>query len=258
VYNLVAREYETKNFNFKDVQIDAARSIAEVSLANSVSRFIHVSHLNANANSASKFYATKAIGEEVVKKAFPNAVIVRPAGYYGHEDKLLNSMAFYPVLWTLNDAATRLRPVHVLDVAQALSNLLTGPNTTDPQLINLPGPTVHSYASLLNLISSVTYNHIGFAPTIPKSVMMSAAKAAQLVWWPLLSPDEVERRYINDVGTDVKGEKWRGDWDKVGVHPDEVEDWAITYLRRYRSAINFSRPVVLPSTRGTPAYHELE
>ncbi|KAG8898072.1 hypothetical protein FRB99_007678, partial [Tulasnella sp. 403] len=93
VYNLVGRDYETKNFTYEDVHVKGAKSIAEISYANSVSRFIHVSHLNANINSPSKYYATKAAGEDEVKAAFPNATIVRPGAYFGHEDKLLNNMA---------------------------------------------------------------------------------------------------------------------------------------------------------------------
>jgi NADH dehydrogenase (ubiquinone) 1 alpha subcomplex subunit 9 len=258
VYNLVGREYETKNFTYDDVHVAGAQRIAEVCYANSVSRLIHVSHLNADKASPSKFYRSKAAGEEVVKAAFPNATIVRPGPCFGPEDKLLNSMAFYPLLWTLNHAATRIRPVHSLDVAQALSNLLTGPDAHKSMTLNLPGPAVHSYASLLNLIASVTYNGTGFAPTIPKPVIMAVSKAAQLAWWPLLSPDEVERRYINDVGTDAKGEKWMGDWEKVGVVPEEVENLAITFLRRYRTAANYTRPVTIPASRGSAAYHELD
>lgn len=124
----------------------------------------------------------------------------------------------------------------MLDVAQALSNLVGAKGASESVTFNLPGPTVHSYASLLNLIQSVTYNSIGFAPTIPKSFMLTASKVAQAAWWPLLSPDEVERRYIDDVGTDAKGEHWQGDWDKFGITPEEVENLAITYLRRYRTA----------------------
>ena len=75
------------------MNITGPRTIAEISMANSVSRFVHLSHINANANSPSKFYATKAAGEEAVKSAFPNATIVRPSPLFGHEDKLLNSMA---------------------------------------------------------------------------------------------------------------------------------------------------------------------
>jgi NADH dehydrogenase (ubiquinone) 1 alpha subcomplex subunit 9 len=58
-----------------------------------VSRFVHVSHLNADAESPSAFLRSKAEGELVVKKAFEGATIVRPGNLYGHEDRLLNQMA---------------------------------------------------------------------------------------------------------------------------------------------------------------------
>lgn len=83
---------------------------------------------------------------------------------------------------------------------------------------------------------------------------------AQYVWWPTLSPDEVERRYINDV--DVKG-----DWEALGIVPEELENMAIAYVRRFRNAYvaesrshcvvcslmkptlstNYARPVKLPN-----------
>lgn len=82
-----------RNFDFNDVQVSGAQRIAEISKANGVSRFVHVSHLNASHDSPSAFYRSKAAGEEAVREVFPEASIVRPAGFYGHEDKLLNSMA---------------------------------------------------------------------------------------------------------------------------------------------------------------------
>lgn len=59
------------------------------------------------------------------------------------------------------------------------------------------------------------------------------------MWWPTLSPDEVVRRYLDDV--DVQG-----DWDAVGVTPAEIEQHAITYIRRYRNGVNYARPAVFP------------
>lgn len=58
-----------------------------------VSRFVHVSHLNADVNSPSAFLRTKAEGEAAVKSAFEGATIVRPGPLYGHEDRFLNQMA---------------------------------------------------------------------------------------------------------------------------------------------------------------------
>lgn len=82
-----------RNFDFNSVHVEGAERIARISAESGVSRFVHVSHLNASPSSQSSFYKSKAQGEEKVKASFPNATIVRPAAMYGHEDRLLNSMA---------------------------------------------------------------------------------------------------------------------------------------------------------------------
>ncbi|THH27028.1 hypothetical protein EUX98_g7157 [Antrodiella citrinella] len=227
VYNLVGRDYETKNFDYTSVHVTGAERIARIAAESGVSRFVHVSHLNADPKSKSAFYRTKAQGEEKVKEAFPTATIVRPAVMYGHEDKLLTNMAVWPIWWKLNNMETKVRPVHVMDVAQALTNILTVPSL--PGTLNLPGPSTLTYEYLLTLVSSLTYLPPSKAPVVPKKLATLLAKVAQQIWWPALSPDEVERRFIDDV--DVPG-----DWDKLGVRPDEIEDHAITYVRRYRTA----------------------
>ncbi|EMD40072.1 hypothetical protein CERSUDRAFT_112285 [Gelatoporia subvermispora B] len=241
VYNLVGRDYETKNFDHDAVHAEGAARIAEVAARAGVPRFVHVSHLNASESSLSKFYRTKARGEEYVRGAFPNATIVRPGPLYGYEDKFLNNMAVWPIWWKLNHAATTVRPVHVFDVAQALANLQDVASL--PGTFNLPGPSTLTVDYLLRMVSSVTYRPPSRAPVLPKPVALQLARAAQAVWWPALSPDEVERRFINDADLP-------SDWDKFGIVPDEIEEHAITYLRRYRSAENFTRPVVLPESRG--------
>ena len=115
----------------------------------------------------------------------------------------------------------------VLDVAQALSNLIGMP--TIDRTLALPGPSALTYEYLLELVSTLTCNPPSRAPVVPKRVALALARAAQRIWWPALSPDEVERRYIDDADTP-------GDWALVDVEPDEIENHAITYVRRYRSA----------------------
>ncbi|CAE6404503.1 unnamed protein product [Rhizoctonia solani] len=242
VYNLVGRDYETKNFDFNSVHVSGAAKIANIASQLQIPRLVHVSHLNASHNSTSEFYRAKAEGEDAVREAFPEATIVRPGPLFGHEDKLLNSMAVWPILWTLNHGDTKIRPAHVLDVAQALSNISVIPNPA--QLYNLPGPAYHTYITMLDLIAAVTCKTPAHPLTVPKPIALALARAAQVVWWPALSPDEVERRYIDD--SDVPG-----DWDALGITPEEVEGHAISYLRRYRSAANFARPVQLPAARPT-------
>ncbi|KAH7921907.1 39kDa subunit of Ndufa9, NADH ubiquinone oxidoreductase [Leucogyrophana mollusca] len=238
VYNLVGRDYETKNFDYSSVHVSGAERIAKVAAQAGVQRLVHVSHLNASTSSKSQFYRTKAEGEERVKKFFPDATIIRPGSMFGYEDKFLNNMAVWPIWWKLNHSETKIRPVHVMDVAQALANLM--PTSQLPGTFSLPGPNTVTFEYLLDLVSSIAYLPPSRAPVVPKRIALAISKAAQAAWWPLISPDEVERRYIDDV--DVPG-----DWDKLGVVPDEIENHAITYLRRYRSAENFVRPVVFPA-----------
>ena len=45
-----------RNYTFEDVHVTGAASIAEIAAKNNVSRFIHVSHLNANHDSPSAMY----------------------------------------------------------------------------------------------------------------------------------------------------------------------------------------------------------
>jgi len=93
----------------------------------------------------------------------------------------------------------------------------------------MPGPSTLTYEFLLDLVSSVTLQPPSRAPVLPQAAATMLSKLGQSVWWPTLSPDEVTRRYIDDV--DVPS-----DWNAVGVQPTEIEDTAIAYLRRYRSA----------------------
>jgi nucleoside-diphosphate-sugar epimerase len=59
VYNLVGRQYPTKNFTYADVHVDGAERIAEAVAKYDVDRFIHLSSYNARRDSPSEFFATK-------------------------------------------------------------------------------------------------------------------------------------------------------------------------------------------------------
>lgn len=188
-----------------------------------------MSHLNADPNSKSAFYRTKFEGESAVREAFPTSTIVRCGWMYGHEDRLLNTLAVSPSVFRVNHGETRIRPVHVLDVAQALTVMLTAPSTATSTFA-LDGPKTYTFETLLSLVEALTLKKLQ-GPNFPKPVLQLAAKLWDFVWWPTLSPDEVVRRFIDDVKVEggMKG------FADLGIEPDVLEDVAIVYLRRYRS-----------------------
>jgi len=278
VYNLVGRDWETRNFTYEDVHIKIPQLIAEVSAASGVDQLIHVSHLNAAPNSASEVYRTKYAGERAVRDAFPNATIVRPGSMYGQEDWLLNAAAQYPILFKLNN--TKILPVHVLDVAQALKVMLDAPVTSVASTFSLPGPALHTYESILELVDTLTMRGKTELPKVPKPIAKAFASVVNTcVWWPTISPDELVRRYIDDAGVSaftpkdssaypagwapaekvdtlpgIDGEPVKS-WTELMMEPDHIEEHAIKYVRRYRTSANFDVPVELGHFKAPKPYH---
>jgi NADH dehydrogenase (ubiquinone) 1 alpha subcomplex subunit 9 len=147
--------------------------------------------------------------------------------------------------------------IQVQDVAQAMANI-TQDTKIHSTTFNLPGPVTFNHAEMQKLISLFTFRPVSGAPEVPKRVAVFLSKLSQLIWWPSLSPDEIERRFIDDVMVDAAQ-----DWAALGVDPVEVEKVATPILRRYRSgyvnptssfmvylmcltSANYVRPVVLP------------
>lgn len=143
VVNLIGKHYETKhalpvrrsdgklcrvNYSFEEVHVEVAKTIAELTKEAGIPRLIHVSALSADSKSPSKWNVTKAKGEEVVRKAFPDAVIVKLATVFGPEDRFLNYIAEansrLPIFPLLRNGSNLLQPVYVNDVAKGIWEII--------------------------------------------------------------------------------------------------------------------------------------
>ncbi|XP_021184702.2 NADH dehydrogenase [ubiquinone] 1 alpha subcomplex subunit 9, mitochondrial [Helicoverpa armigera] len=162
VINLVGRDYETKNFKYKDVHVDGPRRLARISREMGVDRFIHVSYLNASPNpkplvlmKPSKYKISKYWGECAVREEFPTATIIRASDIYGSEDRFLRSFASvaringeYLPLYK-NGQETIKQPVFVSDVAQGIVNAIRDPDTKC-QVYQAIGPKRYLLADLVD------------------------------------------------------------------------------------------------------------
>ncbi|KAL2045527.1 hypothetical protein N7G274_001955 [Stereocaulon virgatum] len=236
VYNLIGRDYPTKNFDLEDVHVEGAERIAEAVAKYDVDRFIHVSSHNANKNSPSEFFRTKARGEEVVRNIFPETTIVRPAPVFGYEDRLLHVLAGATNLFTSNHLQQRLWPVHAIDIGTALSRMLEDDNTAS-ETYELYGPTNYSMAEIAELVDKEIYKrrrHIN----IPKPILKPTAKLLnQLIWWETTSADEIEREFIDQV-IDPKAKTFKD----LDIEPAELKSYTFHYLQSYRSSSYYDLP----------------
>ncbi|CAK7241350.1 MAG: Protein-lysine N-methyltransferase efm5 [Sporothrix thermara] len=237
VYNLIGRNYPTKNFSLEDVHVEGTERIAEAVAKYDVDRYIHVSSYNADPNSPSEFYATKGRGELVARDIFPETTIVRPAPMFGFEDNLLLRLAGVYNVFTANNMQERYWPVHVIDVGQALELMLYDDNTAG-ETFELYGPKNYSTAELAELVDREIYKqrrHIN----VPKALLKPAATLLnKVLWWPVLSGEDVEREFI-DQTIDETAKTFK---DLGMENPGEITDYLYHYLQGYRSASYYDLP----------------
>src|SRR5246500_3057663 len=140
---------------FPSVHVEAAKRIAVLARQAGAETLVHISGIGANAGSASPYIRSRGEGEAVVLDAFPSAKLVRPAVMFGPDDAfltpLLAMLRRLPIFPMFGSGATRVQPVYVEDVAEAVVRILRAPAAS--QLYELAGPRVYTYQELLRTIA---------------------------------------------------------------------------------------------------------
>lgn len=193
VINLVGILFEKGGQRFDDIHVAGAERVARIAREEGVSRLVHVSAIGADPNSDSNYARTKGLGEQAVREAFPDAVILRPSVIFGPEDDFFNRFAamtrFSPALPLLGGGKTRFQPVFVGDVADAIMAGLERDDATG-KLFELGGPTVYSFRELMEYMLKVLRRHRGLIP-VPFPVAGFIALFAGLMPKPMITRDQL-------------------------------------------------------------------
>ena len=155
VVNAVSAYVETGGVTFEAVHEQGAETVAREAARAGVARFVLVSGIGANPESASAYIGSRGRGEQVVQEAFPGATIVRPSAMFGPGDALFGTLAhlarLLPVLPLIGGGHTRLQPVFVEDVAEAIARILADPSTAG-RTYELAGPGVYTMRELVMIV----------------------------------------------------------------------------------------------------------
>lgn len=229
VINLTGILFE-KGQTFEGVQAMGAAHIAQAAAAAGVSALVHVSAIGADLESDSAYAVSKAQGEQAVREAFPNAVILRPSIVFGPEDGFFNKFAamarFLPVLPLVGGGHTRFQPVFVGDVAAAI---VTALSRQDGRTYELGGPSTYSFKELIQLILRETGRKRALMP-LPFGLASLQAAFLQLLPNPILTMDQVRLlKQDNVVSATAAG------LSALGITPTSVEAVIPSYLWRYRA-----------------------
>jgi uncharacterized protein YbjT (DUF2867 family) len=235
VINLVGILTEWGARSFDAVQAQGAANVARAAKSAGVKTFVQMSAIGANADSDSDYARTKAEGEAAVLEQFPDALIIRPSIVFGPEDGFFNrfgAMATWsPILPLIGGGETKMQPVYVGDVAEAVAQALARGETG---VFELGGPRVYTFRELMEYVRTVT----GLKPFLVSLPWgLASLKAAVLEWLPfqLLTRDQVRLlKADNVVAPSARGLK------DLGVTPVPAEAVVPSYLYVFRKAGQFT------------------
>jgi uncharacterized protein YbjT (DUF2867 family) len=130
VVNATGVKAESGPQTYTAVHVEGAAALARAVAGAQVPSYVHISGIGADPNSASPYIASKGLGEKATRETFPAAVIMRPSVVFGPEDEFFNRFAalacYSMTLPLLGGGETRLQPVYVGDIGQAVAAALSG------------------------------------------------------------------------------------------------------------------------------------
>ena len=156
VVNLVGVLNEIGAQSFDAVQAEGAGRVARAAAEAGVKRFVQISAIGSDPDSASDYARTKAEGEAAVRAAIEGAVILRPSIVFGPEDQFFNrfaAMARVSPAIPVVGAETRFQPIYVVDLAKAVRNAALGPaEMVEGKTFELGGPRAYRFDELIALM----------------------------------------------------------------------------------------------------------
>ena len=242
VVNLVGILAEGGRQTFQTVQEEGAQAVAHAARAAGVGRFVQMSAIGADHNSASAYARTKAAGELAAREAYPDAIVVRPSIVFGKEDQFFNRFAsmarFSPVLPVVGPD-TRFQPVYSGDVGDFTAAAVDG-TVPAGATYELGGPDTMSFRELMVLMLAYTRQRRRII-AIPFGTAKLQAKALSFLPNAPLTEDQVELLRSDNVVSDKAIAEGRT-FAAAGMVPHSLDSILPTYLWTYRRGGQFAEP----------------
>ncbi len=231
VINLVGILHESGGQRFEATHREGAARLGALARAAGVKHLVHISAIGADPASPSAYARSKAEGEQNLRAAFPEAVILRPSVVFGPEDDFFNRFAtlaqLLPALPLIGGGKTRFQPVYVGDVADAVVAALDDPAAAG-RTYELGGPRIYTFRALMELVLAETRRK---RLLLPLPWTLASLQASFLEWLPTppLTRDQVKLlKHDNVVSPGALTLK------DLGIEPTAVEAIVPSYLDRYR------------------------
>jgi NADH dehydrogenase len=247
VINATGTDVSSGAQSFDAVLVFGAEAVARAARAARARMLITISGIGADRQGTSAAARAKGEGEARAAREFPGAIALRPSVVFGPEDRFFNKLAgmarFSPVIPVFGGGETRIQPVFVGDVAEAVARLAEA-GAANGRIYELGGPEVFT----LRQLTEYTLDTIGrkrLLLPVPFGIARVIGMIAGLLPKPPITADQVELlKSDNVVGETARreGRTLAG----LGITPRGIEAIVPGYLYRFRRAGQFTAPKGMP------------
>jgi NADH dehydrogenase len=239
VINAVSAYVEKGDVTFEAVHVRGAETVAREAARLGVARLVLISGIGADPQSRSPYIRSRGRGELAVQQVFPDATIVRPSAMFGPGDAMFGTLAnlarLLPVLPLIGGGRTRLQPVYVEDVAEAVARILADPGTVG-RTYELGGPAVYTLRDLVRFTLHVTGKR-RLLMSLPFRLAEIQARLFEFLPSPPLTTGQVDLLKADSVASGALP-----GFLELNIRPKAVEDVVPTYIGRSQAPKSDYRP----------------
>jgi uncharacterized protein YbjT (DUF2867 family) len=241
VINATGTDVSRGSQTFDAVVRFGSETIAKAAAATGAKVLITVSGIGTDLDVTSLAVQAKKDAERAAATHFPGAMVVKPSVVFGPDDRFFNKTAslarFAPVL-PLIGADTKIQPVYVGDVAEAVATLVDR-GVADGKSYELGGPRVLNMRELMQFTLDTIQRKRVLLP-LPWGVAKFMGSILGLMPSPILTADQVELLKVDNVVSataKAHGLTLQG----LGITPRAMETVVPEYLYRYRKSGQFTK-----------------
>ncbi|AGF73922.1 NADH-ubiquinone oxidoreductase [Bartonella australis AUST/NH1] len=232
--------------NFRTIQIDGVRNVAELAAEAGIS-LIYTSSLIANESTSFPYAHTKFMSEKIIRDKHSQAIIMRPSVIFGPEDRFFNTLAnlsrFLPIMPLFGGGQNKLQPVYVGDIAEFVVRALGG-RIAPGKSYDLGGPQIMTVQNALEDVLKIIHREkiIVHMPLFMGLFIGNLFRAiGKLPMLPTLITANQIRFLQADNIVSQEAIKNRCTLEGVGITPRAMTVIVPSYLWRFRPHGQFSQ-----------------
>lgn len=247
VVNATGTDTSSGTQTFDAVIAFGSEAIAKAARSAKAEVFVMVSGLGAGENEPSAAARAKGQAETATTRAFPGAMFVRPSVVFGPDDRFFNKIAamarFSPLAPLIGGGTTKIQPVFVGDVAEAIASLIDAGQASG-KTYELGGPEVADMKEITRFTLDTAVRKRLMLP-LPWNISKFIGAVASWLPGSPLTADQVEMLKADNVVT-AKAIAEKRSFEGLGITPRSFRSITPGYLYRFRKEGQFTAP------NGTP------